>query len=452
MRLNGNDRFDVLLFFYILRPYFNSTNYLYMKKLLFIVWTLLIASCVCDRQECGQTSKSQSFSYHPDFKSLRVDETRLDKIDCLLQDYIDRGILPHALTFVAKNGQVIHNKAFGWRDVEKQIPLQKDDIFRMYSQTKAVTTIALMTLFEQAKFQLDDPVSKYLPEMTDQVIVPGGDPYAPQTRKAASPVLIRHLLSHSSGINGARLPRGEQRPQFETLEAHVKDLVKAPLLFDPGTGWNYHPASDVAAYLVEYFSGKPLQEYIKEAIFEPCGIKEMAYYYDEAYKDRFVTCYRADSTGRIEPVEMWSSGTTRSPFSDDHRMANGGTGLNGIIEEYARLCQMILNGGTFNNHRILGRRTIEVMAKDQLANATGIEANFRFGLGFQIYPGEGIAWQTLNNFSPMVSPGALSWGGMANTDYIIDPKENMVVLLYTNRLPDTYVWEKFLNAVYQALE
>ena len=422
-----------------------------MERLLFLGLTLFVASCVSNPDDGVQSRKPQEFNYQTNFQIIKVDETRLDIIDCLLQDYVDQGIIPHALTFVAKNGHVIHNKAFGWRDVEKQIPLQKDDIFRMYSQTKAVTTVALMTLFEQAKFQLDDPVSKYIPEMTDQVIIPGGNPATPQTRKAASPVLIRHLLSHSSGINNTRQALGTPQPQYETLETHVKALVKNPLLFDPGTGFNYHPASDVAAYLVEYFSGKSLQEYMKEVIFEPLGIKEMAYYYDETYKDRFVTIYRADSAGRIEPVEMWS-GQPHTPFDNDRRMANGGTGLNGVIEEYARFCQMILNGGTFNNNRILGRRTIEIMAKNQLENARGINASFRFGLGFQIYPGESIHWETQNNFSPMVSEGALSWGGMANTDYIIDPKEDMIILLYTNRVPDTYVWEKFLNTVYQVLE
>ena len=420
-----------------------------MKKFLFIGCLLITASCVCNKPDGTDTRKPQAFNYQPNFKQLKVDEARLDRIDKLLQDYVNEGIIPHALTFVAKNGQVIHNKAFGWKDIEKQIPLRKDDIFRMYSQTKAVTTVALMTLFEQGKFQLDDPVSKYIPEMTDQVIVEGSNPAAPQTRRAASPVLIRHLLTHTSGITGPRPQPGTPRQQYETLEEHVKDLVKAPLLYDPGTNWNYHPASDVAAYLVEYFAEKPLQEYLREVIFEPLGIKEMAYYYGEEYKDRFVTVYRADSTGRMAPVEMWSG---RYPFDNDQRFANGGTGLNGVIEEYARFCQMILNGGTFNNHHILGRRTIEIMAKDQIAHPGGGEANFHFGLGFQIYPGGGLAWETQRDFSPMVSPGALSWGGMANTDYIIDLKEDMIILLYTNRVPDTYIWEKFLNTVYQALE
>jgi CubicO group peptidase (beta-lactamase class C family) len=238
--------------------------------------------------------------------------------------------------------------------------------------------------------------------------------------------------------------------QFNTLEEYVMELVKSPLLFDPGTKWNYHPASDVAAYLVEYFSGKSLQEYLQEVIFEPLGIKEMAYYYEEKYRDRFVTLYRADDTGKMEPLDIWSG--QNNPFKEDRKMAQGGTGLNGTIEEYARFCQMILNGGTFNNQRILGRRTIEIMTKDQLAHTERHDANFRFGLGFQIYPGESIAWEALNNASPMVSPGTLSWGGAAKTDYIIDPKEDMVILLYINRLPNTRIWEKFLNTVYQALE
>ncbi|MDR1402418.1 MAG: beta-lactamase family protein [Tannerellaceae bacterium] len=390
----------------------------------------------------------QSFAYQPDFEAIKVDKSRLVYIDNLLQDYVDKGIIPHALTFVAKDGQVIHHKAFGWRDVEKQIPLEKDDIFRMYSQTKAIATVALMTLFEQGKFQLDDPVSKYIPEMTNQVITAGKDTGNPVTREAVSPVLIRHLLSHSSGITGRPYNPDVPRAEHETLGDYVKELVAYPLSFDPGTGWNYHPASDVCGYLVEYFSGKPLQEYLKEVIFDPLGIEDMAYYYDESYKDRFVTIYK-DNEGKIEPTEIWSG---RYPFGEDRRYAAAGTGLNGTIEGYARFCQMTLNYGKFNNKRILGRRTIEIMGKNQLIHPSNADDNFNFGIGFQIYPGEKADWDILPGASPMVSSGSLSWGGMANTDYIIDRRENMIILLYTNRIPDTFVWEKFLNTVYQVLE
>ncbi|MDR0750367.1 MAG: beta-lactamase family protein [Tannerellaceae bacterium] len=411
---------------------------------------LLCLAFVCMMScECNDSSKGmQSFTYQPDFAAIKVNQSRLAYIDNLLQEYVDKGIIPHALTFVAKEGQVIHNKAFGWRDVEKQIPLEKNDIFRMYSQTKAVATVALMTLFEQGKFQLDDPVSKYIPEMTNQVVIAGGDTGNPATRDAASPVLIRHLLSHTSGITGPRYDPDTPRAEHETLAGYVKELVSCPLSFDPGTGWNYHPASDVCGYLVEYFSGKPLQDYLQEAIFTPLGIEDMAYYYDESYKDRFVTVYR-DNEGRIEPVEIWSG---RYPFGEDRRYASAGTGLNGTIEGYARLCQMVLNYGEFNNKRILGRRTIEIMGKNQVSHPSNADDNFNFGIGFQVYPGGKADWDILPGASPMVSPGSLSWGGMANTDYIIDHRENMIILLYTNRIPDTWVWEKFLNTVYQALE
>jgi CubicO group peptidase (beta-lactamase class C family) len=418
-----------------------------MKRIIALCLTAFMLSCQCDRQT---KEPPQAFSYQPDFKALKLDSTRLGRIDALLQEYVDKGIIPHALTFVARNGQVVHNKAFGWRDVEKQIPLQKDDIFRMYSQTKAITTVALMTLFEQGKFQLDDPVSAYIPEMTDQVWVDRTNSNNAQTRKAASPVLIRHLLSHTSGITGPRrTPDAPPPVEYETLEAYVKDLVKAPLAYDPGTGWNYHPSSDVWAYLAEYFSGKSLQEYVQEVILDPLDIRDMAYYYTSDFAGRFVTIYR-ENEGKIEPTEMWSG---RFPFGNDQRYAAGGTGLNGTIEGYARFCQMIANGGTFNNKRILGRRTIEIMAKDQIAHPGGHESDaFHFGIGFQIYPGGKLQWEVIGGASPMVSPGALSWGGMANTDYIIDPGEGLIILLYTNRVPDTLVWEKFLNTVYQTLE
>lgn len=417
-----------------------------MKTLaLFSFLFLFAVSCQCDKALSGYP---QSFASRADYGALGVDSSRLARVDALLREYVDKGLIPQALTFVAKDGQVIHNKAFGWRDVESRAPIKMDDIFRMYSQTKAIATVALMTLFEQGKFQLDDPVSNYIPEMTDQVLLEGSDPAKQQTRKAASPVLIRHLMSHTSGIPHLRPAPGSEPKEYATLAENVKDLVRQPLIYDPGTRYNYHPSLDVVGYLVEYFSGKTLQEYLEEAIFVPLGIKDMAYYYDASYKDRFVTMYR-EKDGKMEPAEMWSG---RNPFGEDRRFAQAGTGLNGTIEGYARFYQMILNYGEFNGHRILGRRTIEVMAKNQVKPYEGGDPDFHFGLGFMIYPGGKEDWDTVNTYSPMVSHGALSWGGMANTDYIIDHKENMIILLYTNRIPDTKVWEKFLNTVYQALE
>ena len=411
-----------------------------MKKLIF--FTLLLGVT-------GLVKGQNKFDYSPDFKVLKVDQSRLARIDALLQEYVDQGIIPHALTFVAKDGQVIHHKAFGWRDVASQTPLAKDDIFRMYSQTKAITTVALLTLFEQGKFQLDDPVSKYIPEMTDRVLANPSDRTSTQTRRAASPVTIRHLLSHSSGISGPRRVPGEPQKRYETLEQWVRDLVAAPLVFDPGTDWNYHPASDVWGYLVEYFSGQSLQQYVTEQILEPLGIADMAWYFDPSYTGRFVSVYRDGADGKLEAYEAWSG---QNPFQEDRRYAAAGTGLSGTIEGYARFCQMILNGGEFNGRRILGRRTVEMMQQNQLPYPNSGGNDFQFGIGFQIYPAVETGHAAIQNVTPMVSPGALKWGGAANTDYIIDPQEDMIILLYTNRFPNTGIWLKFLNTVYQTLE
>ncbi len=171
-----------------------------MKTTLTILALAALVGVSCVGPGSSPAADPQSFQYAPDYAALKVDASRLDRIDALLQDHVDRGVIPHALTFVAKEGEVIHHKAFGWRDIESRDPLATDHIFRMFSQTKAVTTVALLTLFEQGKFQLDDPVSRYIPEMTDQVWANPSDRNSTATRPAASPVTIRHLLSHSSGI------------------------------------------------------------------------------------------------------------------------------------------------------------------------------------------------------------------------------------------------------------
>ena len=426
-----------------------------MKTFFIIPVIVLLAACSPQEQP-----KPQYFKYPVTVpEELKISPGRLVSIDLLLQEYVDKGIIPHALTFVAKNGVVFHNKAFGWSDIESNKALKKDDLFRNFSQTKAVTTVALMTLFEQGKFQIDDPVSKFIPECTDQVLVkmhPDGT-YA--TRPVASPLTIRHLLSHTSGITGNRglqILRREQmslrdNKPYETLADEVKDLIQLPLAFDPGTEWNYHPSSDVWGYLVEYFSGQPLRDYVKETILTPLGMVDTDWYYPENYRERLVTAYNEREGKLIAQADVWS-GIGHHPFQEDTRYCQAGTGLYGTIGDYARFCQMILNGGSFNGKQILGRRTVEMMSVDQLPHPNNGGSDFHFGLGFEIYPEKETERKGISNFTQMVSPGSLQWGGMYNTDYLIDPKENLIILLYTNRIPDTKVWEKFLNTVYQALQ
>lgn len=430
-------------------------NYTTMKKVISIC--LLFLSGITTIA-FAQKSKPQVFAYTvTDMNQLGINSDRLIYIDRLLQEYVDKDTIPQALTFVARNGVVIHNKAFGWSDIESKKPLNKNDIFRNYSQTKAITSVALMSLFEQGKFQLDDPVSKYIPECTDVVLEQFNEDGTYTTRPVASPVTIRHLLSHTSGIAGNRdvlklrqeqMNKRNNKP-YETLAEEVKDLVQLPLGFDPGSQWNYHPATDVCGYLVEYFSGKSLRDYVKETILIPLEMKDSDWYYPESYRQRMVTAYTEKDGKLVAQPDVWSG---RNPFSSDTRYCQAGTGLNGTIEDYARFCQMIVNGGIFNNQRILGRRTIEMMSIDQLPHPNNGGPDFNFGLGFEIYPDKESERKGVANFTSMVSPGSLQWGGYYNTDYLIDPKENLIILLYTNRTPDTKVWEKFLNTVYQSLE
>jgi CubicO group peptidase (beta-lactamase class C family) len=277
---------------------------------------------------------------------------------------------------------------------------------------------------------------------------------------------IRHLLSHTSGILGNRelnalrqeqMKKRDNQP-YETLAEEVKDLLQLPLAFDPGTKWYYHPSSDVGGYLVEYFSGKPLRDYVKETILTPLGMVDSDWYYPESYRERVVTAYIEQGGELIPQPDEWSGGADltepgrRSPFQEDTRYCQGGTGLNGSIEDYARFCQMILNGGVFNGNRILGRRTVEMMSVNQLPQPNNAGTDFHFGLGFKIYPENPTERKRISSFTPMVSPGSLLWAGKYRTEYLIDPKEGLIILLYTNRLPNTGIWEKYLNTVYQTLQ
>ena len=424
-----------------------------MKSLSFFSIIVLLAAC-----SSAEKPKPQKFDYPVNIpQSLHISTDRLAYIDELLQAQVDKGILPHALTFAAKDGVVIHHKAYGWNNIESNKMLKPDDLFREYSQTKAVVSVALMTLFEKGLFQIDDPVSMYIPECTDQVLEEMKPDGAYTTRKVASPMTIRHVLSHSSGFLGNRnitslrqglMSKRDNKP-YTTLAEEIKDMIQLPLAFDPGTEWNYNPSSNIVGYLVEVISGKPLRDYVKETILTPLGMVDTDWYFPESYRERMVTAYNERGGQLIAQENVWSG---RNPFQEDTRYCQGNSGLSGTIEDYARFCQMILNGGEFNGKRILGRRTVEMMSVDQLPHPNAGGPDFHFGLGFEIYPDKETERKGVSNFTQMVSPGSLQWGGMYNTDYLIDPKEGLIILLYTNRNPDIKIWEKYVNTVYQVLQ
>ena len=389
---------------------------------------------------------------------------RLQRLDTFLQGLIDQGIAPNAVTFVAHRGQVVHYKAFGYSNLAKKTPLKRDDIYRIASQSKAITTTTLMTLFEEGKFVLDDPISKYIPVFKKPTVLVSYDKKDPtggnfQTRPAKGEITIRQLLSHSAGLPYEH-PL-DKRPEFtvpffnstkpDKLEDVINKLAKRPLLRDPGqsdstgTVFTYGLNTDVIGRLVEILSGKSLDVAMRERVLDPLGMSDTYFYLPADKAKRLVELY----TKTDGPLTLHENTDYRNfPVSGARTYFSGGAGLVSTVEDYARFCQMLLNGGTFNNHRILGRKTIDMMTRNQIGTAEVWDRKDKFGLGFQLITEQ-------SHYGDQATPGAYTWGGMYCSEFTIDPKEDLIMLIFTNVQPYSYYTDfvrKFRTAVYQALE
>lgn len=401
----------------------------------------------------------QEFVYQVKPAKAGFSGERLARIDSLLKWYVDKGILPNAVTFVAHNGKVVHHQAYGYRNIEKNILVQKDDIFRNASQTKAVVSVALMTLFEEGRFLLDDPVWWYIPEFKNMSVLESFSEKDTSftARPAKREITIRHLLTHTSGIHygilggghGAMMYAKEKIPAVNsldpiTIEEVVKRIARMPLMFEPGEKYMYGMNTDVIGYLIEVLSGKKLDLFVQERVLNPLGMKDSYFYLPDSKANRLVTLYAYD--GKSLSLNQNVSYQTY-PVNGAKQFLSGGAGLCGTIEDYARFCQMLLNKGTFNQHRILSSKTIDLMTMNQIGELTINKTGDKFGLGFQLFGRGGAA-------SHLISDGAYRWGGMYNTDYIIDPVEGLIFLFYSNVQPyrGPNIHERFHNLVYQALE
>ncbi|WP_077920783.1 serine hydrolase [Spirosoma sp. 209] len=390
---------------------------------------------------------------------------RLKRLDTFLQGLVDQGIAPNAVTFVARRGKVVHYKAFGYSNLEKKTPLKRDDIYRIASQSKAITTVALMTLFEEERFLLDDPISKYIPAFKNPKVLvrydrknPTGGSY--ETRPARSEITIRQLLSHNAGIPYEH-PL-DQRPEFrvpffnstapDKLEDAINRLAARPLLNDPGTdstgkGFVYGLNTDIIGRLVEVLANKPLDVVLRERVLDPLGMTDTYFYLPPGKSSRLVELY--DKGSADKPLVLHPNETYRQyAVSGARTYFSGGAGLVSTVEDYARFCQMLLNGGTFNNRRILGRKTVEMMVRNQIGAAEVWDRRDKFGLGFQLIT-EGT------HYGDQATPGAYTWGGMYCSEFTIDPKEELILLVFTNVQPYAHYSDfvrKFRTAVYQALD
>ncbi|MCK0162965.1 serine hydrolase domain-containing protein [Marinobacter sp. S6332] len=362
--------------------------------------------------------------------------------------YIQPKKLPGALTLVARRGEIAYVKAQGLMDVERNKPVCRDTVFRIYSMTKPITSIAMMQLYEQGRFLLDDPVHKYIPAWKNLRVYKSGLYPEFLTTPAASPMTIRDLFTHMSGLTYGFMNRTNVDAAYRelgldgsrdlTMEALVDQLAELPLEFSPGTAWNYSVSTDVLGYLVQLLSGQPFDEYLREHIFDPLNMADTGFYVRGDQLDRFAACYV------YQPGDQFKlqDDPVTSPFRHKGRFLSGGGGLVSTIDDYFHFAQALCQGGEFQGQRIIGRKTFEFMRHNHLPGNQDLPglsvgafsetpyAGSGFGLGFSVKTD--VAKSQVNG-----SVGEYGWGGLASTNFYIDPVEELVVIFMTQLIPSS---------------
>ena len=391
---------------------------------------------------------------------------RLQRIDRHFARYVDDGRLPGWLLAVTRAGRVVHIGTHGRRDMEKDVPVELDTVFRIYSMTKPVTSVAAMMLYEEGAFELKDPVSRFIPSFADLRVYKQGPPVRPVTEPATEPVRMWHLLTHMSGLtygfHHAHPVDAMYRSQgFEWTMPPGKDLATCcdawaslPLLFQPGSEWNYGVSTDVLGRVVEVIFGGSLARFFDERIFGPLGMDDTAFSVGAADAERLAALYMPDPvSGRATRLDALGDLALRPPDA-----FSGGGGLVSTAADYHRLTQMLLNEGELDGVRLLGSRTVRYMAQNHLPDSAELEAIARplfaettfdgmgFGLGFSV-----LVDPVKNKV--LASPGEFAWGGAASTAFWVDPVEQITGLFFTQLLPSsTYpIRPQLKQLVYQAL-
>jgi CubicO group peptidase (beta-lactamase class C family) len=403
-------------------------------------------------------------------ESVGLSSERLARLDDAMQAEVDAKRKAGIVVLIARRGQVAHHKAYGHADLDANVRMQTDSLVRLYSMTKPVTSVALLMLYEEGKFQLSDPLDKYIPALKDVKVFAGTDGAgkmileAPK-RKPTIHDLFRHTAGFSYGfgdspVDKAYAEAGIDFGKLKSLKELAEEkLPRVPLLYHPGERWVYSIAHDVQAYLVEYFSGRPFDEFCRERIFQPLGMQDAVFGVPQNYVSRYTANYgpaeggglRMVETRRGEPVDPEAPGFggyaryTRVPF--------GGLSLSSTAMDYARFGQMLVNGGELDGARILGRKTVELMtmnhlppAISQIGSPSGGESpGMGYGLGVSVLLDPARAGN-------VGSKGQFGWAGAAGTWVIMDPEEQMVSILFTQHLPaDFELANVFQTLVYQAV-
>jgi len=422
-----------------------------MKNLIGLIWLLAILPVL------GQQPQTLEIGA-PD--AVGMSAQRLDRIDAMLKASVSSGMIPGAVALIARDGKIVLYNAYGKSDVQAGKAFEKDAIFRIASQTKAITSTAVMMLWEEGKFRLDDPISKYIPEFEGTGLIDTFNEADSTftTKPLKHPITIRNLISHTSGI-GYGMIDGDDRfrkiyqkagiidaftTENKTIGANIKKLATLPLHHEPGAAWTYSEGLDVLGYLVEILSGMPFDQYLRTHIFEPLGMADSWFYLPENKADRLVPV-QEKKADKWQPLET-TFYDPDYPKKGARTFFSGGGGLSSTAMDYTKFLQMYLNGGIYNGHRLLSPTTVRSILANQIGDLWAGGPN-DFGLAFELVNAKG---ETMGGIG---SEGTFDWGGYFNTQYFADPETHIIGILMKQtqgEIQDETGW-KFRQMVFAAV-
>jgi len=399
-------------------------------------------------------------------EQVGLSAARLARITQWMQTWVDSGRLPGMTVAIMRKGELAYAHTCGKADVERNKPMRPDTIVRIYSMTKPLTSTAIMMLYEEGHFQLDDPISKFIPGFRNQRVYSGGSRGKIESVPAERDINFRDLLSHTSGltygfmesnpVDALYRAKGADGVDYGTAETSLKEVTEKlatfPLIAQPGKAWNYSVSTDVLGYLVEVISGRPFQDYLVEKVIKPLGMVDTDFHVPAAKHERFAANYNAGPGGKLVLLDD----PAKSRYLAPRRVNSGGGGLVSTASDYLRFCRFMLNKGELDGVRLLGRKTVELMTSNHLGGDMADMGMPRFsespyyGIGFGL------------GFSVMIDPakahilgtkGEYAWGGAASTAFWCDPQEDMAVVLLTQLMPSsTYAIRRELRVhSYQAI-
>jgi CubicO group peptidase (beta-lactamase class C family) len=383
-------------------------------------------------------------------ESAGMSKAAFDRIEAHLKHrYVDAGRFPGTQLLVYRRGKVVHNAVQGFADLERKAPMKDDTIFRIYSMTKPITSVAFLMLLEEGRVALDEPVHKYIPEWKNLGVFQAGTAPAFLTRPPSRPMLIVDLLRHTSGLTYGFQQRSNVDAAYRemkvgevekagTLQSMIEDLAKLPLEFSPGEAWNYSVSTDVIGYLIGKISGKPFEQFLTERIFDPLGMNDTGFFVPPAKAHRLAACYSADGKGGM----TLQDDPTESSFLSPPSLISGGGGLCSTAADYLTFCRALLGGGELGGVRLIGPKTLALMTSNHLPGGRDLTEMSRSLFSEATYAGVGFGLGvsvTMNPSQTLIpgSAGEYAWGGAASTAFWIDPAEELIAIFMTQLLPSS---------------